>query len=397
MNVENLRRARVKRLGIKSTSYGGQRRIFSVLDRATRKFHGDTALWLQYLTFARKQKANKMVAQIVTSMLRLHPTSPELWIYAANYAWDERADVTETRGYMQRGLRFCRHSKHLWSEYLKLELLYIARIAARRQILGLDLGPSHNDRIRDDEGFGGDEIALAPITTDDAGHSTNPEKVHNQISVAPVLAGAIPMAVFDAAMKEFPDDPRFGAHFFDCVAGFHELDCAGRILQHIVEYLMTATRTDAASLTRFIHEPVVGTGVSSTLLPRGLMKVLDRFNLAMRNITSLKTPREQNRVREAVAQYTIRWIAIYLEHPELDLDIRAVLTTVLQSAWTHCLLSLDARTARSSDEMIGLLELLHLRGFAEIVQPGVASALRIWPEEPRLLALESQTGPLELS
>lgn len=156
MNLDTLRKARAKRLGIKSKSYTGQRRILLILDRATKKFHGDAALWLQYLTFARKQKSNKKVSQIITGMLRLHPTDPELWIYAADYALDERGDIIEARTLMQRGLRFCSRSKHLWSAYLKLEMIYIAKITARHQILGLDPtssqqieGPVNNDISRD--------------------------------------------------------------------------------------------------------------------------------------------------------------------------------------------------------------------------------------------------------
>lgn len=86
MNLESLRKKRVKRLGVKTTNHTGQRRIFFVLDRATRKFRGDIGLWMQYVAYARKQKSNKRVSQILTTVLRLHPTKAELWIYAANYA-----------------------------------------------------------------------------------------------------------------------------------------------------------------------------------------------------------------------------------------------------------------------------------------------------------------------
>ena len=41
------RKKRVKRLGIRSTNHTGQRRIFFVFDRATKKHPGDVGLWLQ--------------------------------------------------------------------------------------------------------------------------------------------------------------------------------------------------------------------------------------------------------------------------------------------------------------------------------------------------------------
>ncbi|KAL8735638.1 MAG: hypothetical protein Q9166_000807 [cf. Caloplaca sp. 2 TL-2023] len=392
MNLDSLRRTRAKRLGIKSTSYTGQRRIFFVLDRATRKFHGDTDLWLQYLTFARKQKANKRVAQIITSMLRLHPTSPELWIYAAKYAWDDRADITESRGYMQRGLRFCSHSKQLWSEYMKLEMIYLAKISARRQVLGLDSKPSQEAHVRDDE----DLIMLPSVIMEDTdldssmADSARLQTPENRIASGPAFTGAIPIAIFDQAMKEFPDDSKFGAHLFDGVARFHELQCARKILQYIVQFLITVTPADAASLTCYIREPVVGAGATSIALPRALMEVLDRFDLAMQNTNTLKNSLEQTRTREAISRHTIKWIATYLRDPDLDPDIRAVLIQMLKTAWKQCLYSLNAGTMQSVDETISSLEILQLGELQELVQLGVASALRLWPDEPRLLALERQ-------
>lgn len=80
MNLESLRRKRVKRLGVRTSDHTGQRRIYFILDRAIKKFPGDVGLWMQYITFAQKQKSDKKVLQLVTSLLRLHPTKPELWI-----------------------------------------------------------------------------------------------------------------------------------------------------------------------------------------------------------------------------------------------------------------------------------------------------------------------------
>ncbi|KAL8856935.1 MAG: hypothetical protein Q9178_006524 [Gyalolechia marmorata] len=400
MNLDALRQTRAKRLGIKATDYTGQRRIFFVLDRATRKFHGDTALWMLYLSFARKQKANKKVSQIITSMLRLHPTSPELWIYAANYAWEETADVTEARGYMQRGLRFCSHSKRLWCEYLKLEMIYIAKISARRRILGLDLNFPQDGSIVEGESSGRDMITFSPVTTEDivrqgsTADRPRPTTPENKFALTPALAGAIPIAIFDAAMKKFPADPNFGTQLFDCVAEFHGLDCAKGILQHMVHFLMTAAPKDPATLTCFIHEPLVGLVAASTLLPKTLMEVVDRFQLAMRNINALEVPLEQTSTRGAVSQHTIKWIATYLEYPELDPDIRAVLIALLKTSWSHFLHSLESRSTKTSGEVIHLLGILHLHGFKDLVQPGVSSALRIWPDDPQLLAIDSQVVSL---
>ena len=38
---------------------------------------------------------------------------------------------------MQRALRICPHEALLWGEYFRMELLYAAKLHARRKVLGL--------------------------------------------------------------------------------------------------------------------------------------------------------------------------------------------------------------------------------------------------------------------
>ncbi|KAL8642931.1 MAG: hypothetical protein Q9228_000420 [Teloschistes exilis] len=397
MNLESLRRTRAKRLGAKSksSSYTGQRRILFILDRATRKFHGDTALWLQYLTYARKQKSNKRVSRIISDMLRLHPVSPDLWIYAANYTMDERADVTEARAYMQRGLRFCRHSKQLWDAYLRLEMIYISKLSAQRRILGLDPASPKKDEVSINKQIAEETVAL-PLTTSEEGKQDRAtadlaDQVSplDSIESTPAIAGAIPIAVFDAAMKEFPGDATFGARLFDSATTFHGLPCTGKILHHIVETLMTAMPTDAASLCCFVTEPIRGISAGSLEFPGALMKMLDRLEVSKCKLDSLQKPTEQTRARGIVARHAINRIIAYFEAPGLDPDIRAVLNAMVQTSWRYCLSSIESGTEGTSGETVALLQMLTARGFKELVRPGVASALQRWPEEPRLLALEA--------
>ena len=57
----------MQRLGIKSKSHLGQRKIFFVLDRATRRFHGDIGLWIQYIEFAKKEGASRVLLKVFAS------------------------------------------------------------------------------------------------------------------------------------------------------------------------------------------------------------------------------------------------------------------------------------------------------------------------------------------
>ena len=39
---------------------------------------------------------------------------------------------------MQQGIRMCKGDESIWVEYYRLELLYVAKLLARREVLGLD-------------------------------------------------------------------------------------------------------------------------------------------------------------------------------------------------------------------------------------------------------------------
>jgi U3 small nucleolar RNA-associated protein 6 len=174
ISLEKLRAKRCKRLKIKgSSAHAGQARIFSIFDRGTRKHMGDLGLWMSYLQFAREVKALKKFKTVLTAAIRLHPTKTELWLYAAKWALEEESDMNGARSYMQRGTRFCTRSQVLWIEYAKLEMIYLAKIAMRRKILGLDK-PSKpvvadiTDMEQDDMEFtnGADMIAIPDIADD---------------------------------------------------------------------------------------------------------------------------------------------------------------------------------------------------------------------------------------
>jgi len=238
-NVDALRRKRVKRLGIRHKG-AGQRTIYLLYNRATRKFSGDLALWMQYIDFARKDKAYKRLNDIFTAVARLHPTKPDIWILAANYFMDTQADITNARSYMQRGLRFCKSSEVMWIEYAKLETIYVGKIAGRRKILGLDIDRTKKQNNDDD----GDEdmIALPQVTAEDVNPSLKQDDGVDEVALqnlasAPVLTGAIPLAIFDSAMKQFQGKPKVAESFFDMFAEFEQLACIPRILQHVLDYL----------------------------------------------------------------------------------------------------------------------------------------------------------------
>jgi len=324
MNLDLLRRKRVKRLGIKATAYTGQRRIFFILERATRKFHGDLGLWIQYIEYARQQKAYKKLSKILTDVLRLHPTNTDLWIYAAKYALDDHADMTLARSYMQRGLRFCKSSKTLWIQYAKLEMIYIAKLAARRRILGLDRSQeevSEPGASIDDPNA--DMIALPQITGEDINPSVGKDDEVDQVALqnlnaTPALSGAIPIAIFDSAMKQFNNDDALGYEFYDMVAQFEDTPCLRKVLDHIVEKLLATSPNSYRTRICHIKVPTAGIKITSPEYPRALG-------------TSLSRLKEYGQDRD-LAQEIIKWLQPLAEMEELDPALRKVMTATMRSS-----------------------------------------------------------------
>ena len=284
INVDTLRKKRVKRLGIKSVSHTGQRRIFFLFDRATKKFPGDLGLWMQYLEYARRQRALKKLSQILTSTVRLHPRRPELWMYAARFSLEENADMMEARSYMQRGLRFCKSSRDLWLEYTKLELLYISKITARRQILGINQERPITEGSQDTD-LNADIINLPQLTQDDMNSSEDPMTESTKAALlkleqSPALTGAVPIAIFDSAMKQFDHDSVLAKSFYDMINDF-QISCRTKILGHIVQEMLLSHPSDPRTMACHVRIAVAGIQPDSPDFPSALGTALSRLRQYM--------------------------------------------------------------------------------------------------------------------
>lgn len=394
MNLESLRRKRVKRVGIKNRMHAGQRRIFLILERGTRKFHGDVGLWMQYLEFARKQKSIKKVSEILTSMLRLHPTRSELWIYAAKYALEVLEDMAEARSYMQRGLRFCKNSKNLWIEYAKLEMIYITKIFTRARALSRDEELSKKDLMLDADVTDGNTIALPKMDTydvnaNDEGEETVDQEIIRLIEATPALSGAIPMAVFDRAMTRFDGDTSLGEQFFDMIMTFQEIPCANNVLQHIIDHLVAAAPTDPSTLICHVRQPLVGLQVLSPDFPGAL-------GIALRRLTSgiaiMSSPQQSLQPRLALSQKVIEWILQFLVEG-LDPDIYQVILMTLRKLW----IKYQADTQKDSgnntgDGLFRLIGKFQERGLEDIANTAGQLAMQLWPGNPKMKALAGDKG-----
>ncbi|KAJ5888516.1 RRNA processing protein Utp6 [Penicillium taxi] len=320
INLEALRRMRVKRMGIRAPGHSGTRRIFFVLERATRRFQGDLNLWIQYIEYARKQKSYKKLSMIFTDALRLHPTSAELWIYAAKSVLDDQADMSQARSYMQRGLRFCKNQQELWLQYAKLELIYITKLVARQQILGLtETRAKDSDEALDTNA---DMIAIPKITEQDINPDGNAEAAENAIETlnsTPALSGAIPIAIFDAAMKNFQNDDRFGAEFYEMALEFENLPCLVTILGHVVDNMQTHQTTSFRTQICYIKFPTAGVRVTSPEFPRVLGSSFARI-------------KECQPLSNSLAKELVSWLKPLAETKDLDPSLKKAIISTARNA-----------------------------------------------------------------
>ncbi|KAG0048132.1 U3 snoRNP protein [Gryganskiella cystojenkinii] len=261
MNLEDLRKKRRARMVNQKQSisdYAGPRRIYFIFKRCLTKFHGDISIWLQYLNYAKKTGASRTLGKIYAQVLQLHPMNAKLWILAAAWEWEENANIVAARVLLQRALRLNTTTESLWHEYFRLELVYIAKILARRQILGIDASTEQvEEDILEDEKVDTDNMIQLPTVTGEefaAFDKENDDKVDVELGKAknansksskkqtkkdakktplteekaealkteknPVLRGEVAMVVYRSGIKEIPNSFPFRKGFLDIAQSF---------------------------------------------------------------------------------------------------------------------------------------------------------------------------------
>ncbi|KZM25014.1 U3 snoRNP protein [Ascochyta rabiei] len=377
-NIDALRQKRIKRLGIRHKG-AGQRSIYFLYNRATKKFSGDLTLWLHYIDFARKDKAYRRLSDIFTSVVRLHPTKPELWTLAANYFIDSQADITNARSYMQRGLRFCKNSEHMWLDYAKLETIYVGKIAGRRKILGLDV-----DRTKKQQTGGGDDtdtdmIALPDVTAEDINPSLKQDDGVDELALqnlasAPVLTGAIPLAIFDSAMKQFQNRPKVVQKFFDMFAEFDQLACIPRILQHVLGYLQQTHPQAVENAICTFRMQLFGQYPGSPEFPVVLGDALDGVSSAID-----KYPSEASRLAEVAVR---QLLTIQTSSADIDPALQKAIRSTLRKY-------VKALGGTDGDKIATLARTLVHEGRRDDAKALIAPSIKVWATHEELQELRA--------
>ena len=170
LKLDRIRASRTRRLASGKRGPGDffcVRHVYALYERALARFPEDLDLWLEYVAYAKRNKAPKMVGRLLARALQRHGTRPELWVHAAKWELLDQGNARGARRMLQRGLRLHKTNVELWASYFSFEVKYVATLAARRDALGVA------DRAHEGDGdgfFAGD----APVAVAEAALAAAP-------------------------------------------------------------------------------------------------------------------------------------------------------------------------------------------------------------------------------
>ena len=234
---------------------------------------------------------------------------------------EEHGDMTEARSYMQRGLRFCKNKKTMWIQYARLEMSYIAKIHARRQILGIEAQDDTPPQV-----LAADKsiTSVAELAVESIQHPEESEvdaTALSKLETIPVQSGAIPVAVFDGAMAQFNNDPSVAELFVEMLSDYDDIPAARQIFQHIANALGQQGDNLWARHACEIQMLVVGIPTSSVEYPSA-------FREALR---VLKEARAKNSNGAGLNRWAQHWLQKLLEDEDLDPALQTVARAVCKS------------------------------------------------------------------
>jgi U3 small nucleolar RNA-associated protein 6 len=316
-----------------SASHAGQARTFSIFERGVSRHPASVALWRAYLDFAAKTRASRRWRKIAARALRMHPREAGLWSLAGRRA-ARNGDMDGARSYFMRGCRFCTAEPALWVDYARSEMEWLSKVQARRAKATKKEGSGPEPAPKISEAVDADGNVMFDEDTDDeevdedglmlpdpdAEFKKDERKVLNDEGVDklennPALDGAIPMAIFDIAKKQ----PFFGAPaaeaFFDVFVTFTNVSSQQKIIEHVLDTMVTSHPDHPSTCNCFVRQPLVGVDPHTAAYPKALRESLARFKAVF----------ETTEDKPSLVVKTLAWIDPVLAVEDLDSGIRTVL------------------------------------------------------------------------
>lgn len=303
-----------------------------MFERAVARHPASVPLWRAYLDLAARARASKRWRKVATRALRMHPREPGLWILAGRRA-ARNGDMDGARAYFMRGCRFCAADGAVWVEYARSEMEWLARVEAKIAAPAAKVVPEEKAKIvggmdedgnmqfsEDSDDGGEDEDGLVLPDPDAEFKKKGKRKVFSEEAVGklegnPALGGAIPLAIFDIAKKQ----PFFGAPaaeaFFDVFVPYTAVSSLQKILQHVLDCMVTSYPNHPSTFNCLVRQPLVGVDPHTSAYPKALREALAR----------LKDGLEKTEDRAGLVAKTMAWIEPILAVEDLDNGIRIVL------------------------------------------------------------------------
>jgi tetratricopeptide (TPR) repeat protein len=191
-------------------------RLHQLFHSATKVFKHDVRLWLQYIDFTMRSNTGQAAGKIFAQALALQPNFVPFWISAASWEYFTNHNIQAARVILQRANRLNPQSQDVLLEYARLELAYREKVMARLDIFGVQESELKEAAVALEDLPKGESAVKGALERTAAEHEDKPSQKHKN----PFFAGAIPLAVYQTAIKAFPQDLPLRMQFAHIIGSF---------------------------------------------------------------------------------------------------------------------------------------------------------------------------------
>jgi len=175
------------------------------------------------------------------------------------------------------------------------------------------------ERLVEDENM----MRLPRLTAADVNPEVEGEESDNtalqNLESTPALSGAIPIAIFDAAMAHF-DDHRFALDFFDMVVEYGDLPASRKVATHVEARVSRDHPQNWCSQACRIQLPLLFVPPDSPTFPAAFKQALVRIKEARMKAESPE-----------LVSWVKGWLLKLMDVPNLDSGIKMVGDSVVRS------------------------------------------------------------------
>lgn len=364
MNLEALRKKRYHRLnkvGLVDTrpsisDWAGVRRILFIYQRGTNRYPNNLDIWNNYLNFAKKNGAIKIVYKIYSRLLQLQPRNVNAWLSAAKYEFEVNNNAKGSRVLFQRSLRLNPDSSELWINYFQFELTYISKLLTRRKVLGLITDQQQLDEIDKENKHYSDKLNESNKLMASSNEKNTGEENDDKIALPnedlrdelnnlpdadmnmlgnpetnPALKGDVALAIFDSGIRKLTDtitvnqlDKMFVIvdKFLNVIDKFSDLN-QDYLYLHILNYVQLNYPHEVNTWFIDVSLPIRSSSVKDSSFSDNLQLAVNKF-MAYKN----KVPTKENHKSKLLTSKFVSYLQDnYLTNEETKLNdlLRAII------------------------------------------------------------------------